>query len=158
MRKSFYISKQQLTTMITSKPQQITTFDQFNRELGKNYVIFCGSAISAFKKSADIYVRFLPFVGDVTQKFFSKLADSLENGSYLDKIVSEYSSSLSNGRLLKSRELIKFEAFLGLVEKERGRKNLCTLLEALFYWEIVNIHTTTELFQHCLLPIRPKHA
>jgi hypothetical protein len=94
---------------------QIATLDHLCNVLGRDFVIFCGSAVSG---------SFVPMVQPALLAFFEELAKRLHNGNYYERTIAHYARFLTDGEhkyyaILKQT---KFEEFIQRLESTLGEK------------------------------------
>jgi hypothetical protein len=114
-------------------PKKVS-YAELDETLGREFVLFVGSAISGFWiNTGGSEKRFLPMVPDISQGFFSALASQLRGSNYVDMLTEEYCKNLVNGGKYKQIRLsTKFETFLWQVENRVGSANIFRLIQALY--------------------------
>lgn len=117
-------------------PRKIETYAELDSVLGTRFIILCGSAISGgLIDEHNTIVSFLPMVSYATEKLFSYLYMSVRSGDYLDRLLSQYSLALVNGKYQSARLRTKFEDFLWRLESALGANKVAELLRALYLCE-----------------------
>ena len=113
-------------------PMRIDSFSELDNLLGRDFILFCGSAISGGTQRQNAFQTFLPMVNTVTENFYLEISNYLNHGSYLDKILSRYAFELAKGKYTPVRTTRKFEEFLWMLERSINTNTVNELLDALF--------------------------
>jgi len=122
--------------MKLNQPRHIVDFQELDTLLGNDFILFCGSAISAgVINKQGIFVSFLPMVGTSTEAFFLNLHEYLANDDYIKTLLSKYALQLGNGKYRLRRLTRKFEDFIWRLEQIVGADNVVKLLYSLYYCE-----------------------
>jgi len=122
--------------MASDQPRKITDFKELDSFLGGEFILLCGSAISAGTiDNRGVFAPFLPMIGTASERFFFNLHDHLKNDDYLNKVLSKYALELAKGKYKLIRRTRKFEDFLWHLEQVLGVDSVVKLLYSLYYCE-----------------------
>jgi hypothetical protein len=114
----------------------INTYTELDKYLGNDFILFCGSAISAGANDWNgNFFQFLPMVNDATKEIFFLLGSLIDKSSYVGRILSRYSLEIASGKYKLKRTNQKFESFLWKLEQQLGGKNISELIKALYLCE-----------------------
>jgi hypothetical protein len=118
------------------QPNQIDSFQELDSLLADDFILLCGSAISAGSTdNRGVFVPFLPMVGTATERFYLDFHEFLRNEDYLYKLLSIYALEIAKGRYQSRRLRRKFEDFLWKLEQVMGVDSVIEFLSSLFYCE-----------------------
>jgi hypothetical protein len=122
------------TSIVPYEPHRIVSFQELDTFLGDDFVLLCGSAISArMEYEGDGFIKFLPMGETVTEKFFFNLHDYLKNGNYPERLLSRYALELVSGKYSYKRQKRKFEDFLWQLDKQQDGISVSKLLYSLYF-------------------------
>lgn len=109
-----------------SNREIIRSTTDLSKELGDEYVLFVGSAVSG------VSLPKVPMVSEARCSILESISSKLQRGSDADRLVAQYAKHLARGKYRHILETTKFETFLRWVAKTIGATEMDDLLTVLY--------------------------